>query len=93
MLRRYASTALLAGSLTFGLLATTLSPNSSLANGVGVLATVKSIDTRRTATLVTDGGETYTILSQSLWKVGTRLHCERVADTTPNYIQHCLLWQ
>lgn len=93
MLRRYASTALLAGSLTVGLLATAFTPNSSLANGFGVLATVKSIDTTGTATLVTDGGEMFTILSQRLWKVGTRLQCDRVSDTTPHYVKHCFLWQ
>jgi hypothetical protein len=93
MLRRYASTALLTGSLMFGLLSTAVTPSTLRANAVGVLATVHAIDAQGTATLMTDGGEKFTVRKVSLWKVGTRLQCERVADTTPHYVQHCQLWQ
>ena len=93
MLRRYASAALITGSLMFGLLSVALTPGTPQANGVGVFATVTAIDTRGIATLMTDGGEMYTLTKDTLWKVGTRLECERVADTTPHFLRHCLLWQ
>ena len=94
MLRRYVSTALLTSSLMFGLLLLAPGPNTLQANGVGVFATVTAIDPRSgVATIATDGGEVFTIAKDSLWKVGTRVECERVADRTPSYVQHCLLWQ
>lgn len=94
MLRRYVSTALFTGSLMFGLLLLAPGPNTLQANGIGVFATITAIDPRTSiATLATDGGEVFTIAKDSLWKVGTRVECERVADKTPAYVQHCLLWQ
>jgi hypothetical protein len=78
----------------FGFLLLAPGPNTLRANGVGVIATVTAIDPRTgIATLATDGGEVFTIAKDSLWKVGTRLECERVADRTPAQLQYCLLWQ
>lgn len=91
MLRRFASTALLTGSLMCGLLSTATTPSTLHANAIGVIATVAAIDARGIATLKTDEGETFTIAKASLWTVGTRVLCERVADTTPHYVQHCQL--
>jgi len=94
MLRRYISTALLTGSLMFGFLLLTPGPTTLLANGIGVIATIKAIDPQTgIATLLTDGGEMFTMAKDSLWQIGTRVECERVADTTPARLRHCLPWQ
>jgi len=78
----------------FGLLLLAPGPNTLQANGVGVFATVTAIAPRTgIATLATDGGEVFTIAKDSLWKVGTRVECERIADTTPHRLRNCLLWQ
>ena len=94
MLRRYISTALLTGSLMFGLLLLAPGPNALQANAIGVFATITAIDPRSdVATLTTDGGEVYTMVKEGVWKVGSRVACERIADTTPNQLRHCLPWQ
>jgi len=94
MLRRYVSTALFTGSLLFGLLLLAPGPNTLRANAIGVIATITAIDSRTgVATLATDGGEVYAMVKEGLWKVGTRVECERIADTTPTQLRHCLPWQ
>jgi hypothetical protein len=94
MLRRYVSTAFLSGSLLLGSLF--LAPNSSplLAKAVGEFATITSVDARTgMATLQTQGGETFTVLKDRSWTVGTRVLCDRVSDGTPHYLERCLVWQ
>jgi hypothetical protein len=94
MLRRYASTALLSGSLLFGSLFLAPSPSTLLAKAVGEYVTVTAVDARKgTATLQTQTGETFTLMKDSTWTVGTRLLCDRVSDGTPNYLDRCLVWQ
>jgi len=94
MLRRYVSTAFLSGSLLFGSLFLAPSPITLLAKAVGEFATVTVVDARTgMATLQTQGGETFNMPKNSLWKVGTRLLCDRVSDGTPHYLERCLPWQ
>jgi len=94
MLRRYISTAIFTGSLMFGLLLLAPGPNTLQANAIGVIATITAIDSRTgIATLATDGGETFTMVKEGVWKVGTRVECERIADNTPVQLRHCLPWQ
>jgi hypothetical protein len=94
MLRRYASTAFLTGSLLFGSLVLAPSPSTLLAKAVGAFATVVAIDGRTgLATLQTDGGEMFTLMKDSPWKVGMKLLCDRVSDGTPHYLERCLPWQ
>ncbi|MGE3536160.1 MAG: hypothetical protein AB7N91_01840 [Candidatus Tectimicrobiota bacterium] len=91
MVRRYVTTALLSGSLMFGLL-TVFTPSSAQANGIGVYASVTSITPRGAATLVTEGGETFTTIAGSRWKVGSKLHCNRMTSARV-YVENCQLWQ
>jgi hypothetical protein len=64
------------------------------AKAVGEFATVTTVDARRgTATLQTQGGETFTLPKDSSWTVGTRVLCDRVSDGTPHYLERCLVWQ
>jgi hypothetical protein len=92
MLRRYVSTALLTASL-FALLLLVASPSTLLAKAVGVFATVTAIDTRTgMATIQVDGGDTFTLAKETLWKVGMRLQCDRVSDGVPHYLERCLVW-
>jgi hypothetical protein len=94
MLRRYVSTALLSGSLLFGSLVLAPSPSTLLAKAVGAYATVVAIDSRKgIATLQTDGGEMFSVMNESPWKVGMKLLCDRVSDGTPHYLERCLPWQ
>ena len=94
MLRRYVSTAFLAGSLLFGSLFLAPSPSTLLAKAVGEFVTITAIDGRTgMATVQTAGGEMFTIPKDSLWKVGLRMLCERVSDGTPHYLERCLPWQ
>ena len=94
MLQRYISTALLTSSLMFGFLLLTPGPNALQANAVGVYATITAIDPNTdVATLTTDEGLVYTMAKEGVWKVGSRVACERIADTTPNQLRHCQPWQ
>jgi hypothetical protein len=94
MLRRSISTAFLTGSLLFGSLFLAPSPSTLLAKAVGEFATVTAVDARKgTATLQTQAGETFTVVKDSTWAVGTRLLCDRVSDGTPHYLERCLVWQ
>jgi hypothetical protein len=94
MLQRYVSTAFLSGSLLFWFLFLAPSPNTLLAKAVGEFATVVAVDDRMgVATLQTQAGETFTMLKDSLWTVGTRVLCDRVSDGTPHYLHRCLVWQ
>jgi len=94
MLRRYVSTAFLSGYLLFGSLLLAPSPSTLLAKAVGAFATVVAIDGRTSmATLQTDGGEMFAVPKDSSWKVGMKLLCDRVSDSTPNYLDRCLPWQ
>jgi hypothetical protein len=94
MLRRSGSTAFLTGSLLFGSLLLAPSPSTLLAKAVGEFATVTTVDARRgTATLQTQGGETFTMSKDRSWAVGTRVLCDRVSDGTPHYLERCLVWQ
>ena len=94
MLRRYVSTAFLSGSLLLGSLFLTSSSSTLLAKAVGEFATITAVDARRgTATLQTQGGETFTMPKDRSWAVGTRVLCDRVSDGTPHYLERCLVWQ
>jgi hypothetical protein len=94
MLRRSISTAFLSGSLLLGSLFLASSPSTLLAKAVGEFATVTAVDARKgTATLQTQGGETFILPKDSSWTVGTRVLCDRVSDGTPNYLERCLVWQ
>ena len=94
MLRRYISTAIFTGSLMFGLLLLAPGPNTLQANAIGVIATITAIDPQTgIATLATNGGEVFTMVKEGVWKVGTRVECERIADNTPVQLRHCLPWQ
>jgi hypothetical protein len=94
MLRRYVSTALLTSSLLFGSLLLAPSPSTLQAKAVGVFATVTTIDARTgIATLEVAGGETFAVPKDSLWKVGTRMLCERVSDGVPHSLERCMPWQ
>jgi hypothetical protein len=93
MLRRYVSTALLTGSLVFGSLLLAPSPSTLQARAVGAFATITTIDARTgMATLQVEGGETFAMPKETLWKVGTRVLCERVSDGVPHYLARCLVW-
>ena len=93
MRRRSLVTALCTSTLLMGLVV--LSPSNHIqARAVGVFATVTAIDASRgVATLTTDAGEVYPMFQDSLWRVGTRVECERVEDASQLRLQHCLLWQ
>jgi hypothetical protein len=43
--------------------------------------------------VLNDGGETFTVAKDSLWKVGTKLQCDRVSDNATPYLDRCILWQ
>ena len=92
MLRRYSLTALLTGSLMFGLLPLA-SVHQAVARATGVVAVVTAVDTRTgTATLTTEAGEVYTLPKATLWNTGTRVQCERVEDAAYLQLRNCQLW-
>lgn len=86
------STALLTGTLLVGL--TALSPaRPALARATGVIATVSAIDARTgMATLTTETGEQFTLPKGTLWRVGTRVECDRVEDAPQLRLQSCQPW-
>lgn len=94
MLRRSMLTALLTSSLLFGFLTLALTSSTVQAKAVGTIVTVTAIDPRTgMATVVAkDGGETFAVAKDSLWKVGTQLQCDRVSDNATPYLDRCILW-
>jgi hypothetical protein len=80
--------------LLLGSLFLASNPSTLLAKAVGEYATITAVDGRRgTATLQTQGGETFTMRKDRSWTVGTRVLCDRVSDGTPHYLERCLVWQ
>jgi len=95
MIRQCIQITLLTATLIGGFVSVTLAqkgPDSS--DSTGVVATVTTIDAKtRMATLTTEAGEVFELPKESLWHVGHKVECDRIADARRPRLQHCQPWE
>ena len=96
MIRQFIQITLLTATLIAGFVSVTLAQSQSpnVPVSTGVVATITTIDAKtRMATLTTEAGEVFELPKESLWHVGHKVECDRIADARRPRLQHCQPWE
>ena len=86
MMRQFVQITLLTGALIVGLVPLAMART-------GVVATVTAVDTKTDmATLTTEAGEVFDLPKEDLWKVGSKVECDRIDEGPVPRLQNCQPW-
>jgi hypothetical protein len=94
MIRQFIQITLLTGTLLVGLVPLAIAgPGGMPPESTGVVATVTAVDTKTDmATLTTDEGEVFELPKEELWKVGSKVECDRRDEGPVPRLQNCQPW-
>jgi hypothetical protein len=95
MMRHVVQIALLTGILVVGIVPMTLAQKGDqIPVSTGVVATVTAIDSHTgMATLTTEAGEVFALPKETLWKVGSKVACDRIDNGSSSRLQDCKPWR
>ena len=95
MMRHVVQIALLTGILVVGIVPTTLAQKGNrIPVSTGVVATVTAVDSQTgMATLTTEVGEVFVLPKETLWKVGSKVECDRIDNGSSSRLQDCKPWR
>ena len=95
MMRHVVQIALLTGILVVGIVPMTLAQKGNqIPVSTGVVATVTAVDSQTgMATLTTETGEVFALPKETLWKVGSKVECDRIDKGSSSRLQDCKPWR